>query len=386
MKRFAHRTLIALGLVGVLQSFATAQGPPPPPFDLSTWSAESYVVDNVLAPGNWNPIIFGEVVEQTDYCQPTFFVGPEMLSDGEIWGVVHIGHGLSSGSSFGFAVGFEPGDSTNPNADYVLIEWRSVNETVDFGAPSCTPQAMGTAGLSMSRVQGIPTGDEFIGHVDFDDPCSPAGNGVTELARATTLGSNGYGVVESYRFTIRFDGQNLEVRVAELFGGNFEFELDVPVTLNSTRLSCFAFREPRVTFGSFTNHCVARTHFFGQGAGGLAGEPEVRLGDYPSLGTDVPIILENPQGASRSAFLVVGIERTSISVFDAELLVEPMTVTPYQLPSGSTSFPVAIPPDMVICGQRAYLQLFCYDPSRVSQWAVSAGAVAQFGIEPFMPG
>lgn len=101
----------------------------------------------------------------------------------------------------GFAVGFRPGDSANSAADYLLIDWKQGDQTHDFDDTVGTPGATAYRGLAVSRVTGIPTADEFWGHVDF--PSNPNG-GVVELARAANLGNTGYLDFTTYEFRIVF--------------------------------------------------------------------------------------------------------------------------------------------------------------------------------------
>lgn len=70
----------------------------------------------------------------------------------------------------GWVVGFEKGDTTNPDAEFMLFDWKQAN------------QGSGVVGLAMSRVKGVvnPSAglEPFSGHTDA----------IHEVARATTLG------------------------------------------------------------------------------------------------------------------------------------------------------------------------------------------------------
>ena len=75
----------------------------------------------------------------------------------------------------GFVLGWEPGYSDNPNAEYLLIDWRRLDSIVDFGTfdPNggadsvCTTGGNARTGLAVSRVFGTPTRDELWQHADL---------------------------------------------------------------------------------------------------------------------------------------------------------------------------------------------------------------------------
>jgi len=84
----------------------------------------------------------------------------------------------------------------NANADYLLVDWRAENQTVNN--LDCPSPVTGLAGLALSRVQGTPSSGEFWGHLT-DASCSDGG--VTEILRARNLGSTGW--IPFNRYTVR---------------------------------------------------------------------------------------------------------------------------------------------------------------------------------------
>jgi hypothetical protein len=119
----------------------------------------------------------------------------------------------------GFVLGFEPGDSQIfSSADYLLIDWKGATQNfnfTDYGAANFfhdqTPAGSMPVGLALSRVTGSATADEMWQHVDYSE--NPSGT-ITELARATTLGSAAYNRANgSHLFDIRYTATNVTVLI-----------------------------------------------------------------------------------------------------------------------------------------------------------------------------
>lgn len=146
----------------------------------------------------------------------------------------------------GFALGFNPGDATNSSADYLLVDWKQGNQSFNFGSPSCTPGSLAPRGLAVSRVTGIPTADEFWGHVDFNSPtCSPLGAGLSQLARATTLGRTGWGDNQENTFAFEFNATSLKVFVNDVL------QIDISGSFSDGRLAFYNFSQGAVRYSGF---------------------------------------------------------------------------------------------------------------------------------------
>jgi hypothetical protein len=116
---------------------------------------------------------------------------------------------------FGFALGLQPKDTTNHQADYLLIDWKNSipGENLYKNFLSDGDGGSAEVGLALCRVKGIPTPDEFWQHVDQDVSISPKGEGLIELARANTLGSTGWAFDREYDFSFQFNETFLKVYV-----------------------------------------------------------------------------------------------------------------------------------------------------------------------------
>ncbi|HHJ34945.1 MAG TPA: PEP-CTERM sorting domain-containing protein [Gammaproteobacteria bacterium] len=232
--------LIIKGLSYALLSMGFASAAYAVPVDLNTWTAESYPAVNNFSSGTWTVSGSGSSVNQSVNGQPTFF-----YSDFNTFGSSFTGSIKVSGSDddfIGFALGFNPGDTSNSSADYLLIDWKKGNQDFNFGAPSTTPGTTASAGLAVSRVTGIPTADEFWGHTDF---VTHTGGGVSELQRAAMLGATGWTTGTTYDFTFDFGPNNLEVFV------DGALELDIMGSFSDGRFGFYNFSQADVTYAGF---------------------------------------------------------------------------------------------------------------------------------------
>lgn len=214
--------VLFLGLSLCSQINSHAQGVP---VDLSGWTAERG--------GSWvvAPDSLSVVLASGNLANLTFFYSDFELLDPEIEGGTAVIEGTitveTSGDDdyIGFALGFQPGDSTNPNADYLLIDWKQATQSYNFGGSSCTPGSTAYRGLAVSRVFGVPTLDEFWGHKNWNYSCSNRYNGVQQLTRGMTLGNVGWADLRTYTFRVEFSTTSLHVYVDGLpqisLGGAF---------------------------------------------------------------------------------------------------------------------------------------------------------------------
>lgn len=212
--------------------------------DLSLWIPESYPIAWGFPPGYWVVSPGGLSVEQRNNGQPTFFYSDFEVFNTEVEGKIQV-ITLGDNDYIGFALGFQPGDTINSNANYLLVDWKQGDQGFDFGSPSCTPGSLGLAGLAVSRVFGIPTADEFWGHVNFNSPCSDLNNGLKELARGINLGSTGWQDWVAYTFTFEFSATSLKVYV----DGNLE--IDINGVFNNGRFAFYNFSQGLVKYESY---------------------------------------------------------------------------------------------------------------------------------------
>ena len=90
--------------------------------DLHSWTAE-----HLTSAGNWVVTADGTSVTQTVNTNPSVFYGPFTAIGVRLEGVIRVD--TSGDDDFiGFVLGFQPGDFSNPNADYLLFDWKQGNQ------------------------------------------------------------------------------------------------------------------------------------------------------------------------------------------------------------------------------------------------------------------
>lgn len=226
-----------LGLVSVGQAQFT-------PVPLFTWIAESYPAVYGFPAGLWTVSSDGLSVLQRMNGQPTLFYSDFNVFNTEIEGTIQVTNW--DDDYIGFALGFQPGDTLNSSADYLLIDWKQGTQWYNFGSPSDTPGSWAYRGLAVSRVFGIPTADEFWGHVNFDHSSSDLNNGLEELARGKTLGSSGY--VDGVEYTFRFEFGESYLRI--YVNGTLEIDIE-EAFFNNGRIAFYNFSQENVNYESY---------------------------------------------------------------------------------------------------------------------------------------
>jgi len=238
------KILVTMALTGfvllVLVSVGQAQFTPVPLF---LWTAESYPAVSGFGPGLWTVSADGYSVFQSVNGQPTLFYSNFDVFNTEIEGTIQVQNG--DDDYIGFALGFQPGDTENPDADYLLIDWKKNNQWFDFQSPSHTPGSTAYRGLAVSRVFGIPTADEFWGHLNFDHPSSDLNSGLEELKRGETLGSAPWVNYESYTFRFEYTATSLKVWV------NGFLEIDITGEFNNGKIAFYNFSQANVNYESY---------------------------------------------------------------------------------------------------------------------------------------
>jgi len=171
--------------------------------DLNLWTEET------LGGGNWIVDQTGFTVLQTvNTPHGTFFYSPFEAMGAPITGQIRVETG-GDNDFVGFAIGFQPGDTTNPDAEYLLIDWKQGTQTFNF-AGNGSPGGQAPSGLAVSLVLGIPDEDELWQHEDLD----PNNDGsVTELARGINLGSTGWVDFTTYEFDFIFTENNFTGKI-----------------------------------------------------------------------------------------------------------------------------------------------------------------------------
>lgn len=220
MRYFAS---LSIATCAVLAATAPASAAPT---DLSTWTAEG--------PGNW--VLAGDhnSVTQTLNDNPTTFYSDFMAQGTRLSGTIRV-NTTSDDDYVGFVLGFDPGELASNSTDFLVIDWKQI----DQGSFGGTAQA----GLAISRVtQGLQNDSGAWWH----DPA----NGVTELARAATLGDTGWTDLTTYTFDIEFTATNVKVFV------NNALELNVNGAFSNGRFGFYNYSQQNVTYAGITDEVL----------------------------------------------------------------------------------------------------------------------------------
>ena len=232
--------VLAMFLIFHLATTASAA-----PVDLNFWNAESYSSVSGFGDGVWTVGGSGSYVDQSVNGQPTIFYSDFSALGTDVRGKVQV-RTTGDDDFIGFVLGFNPGDTTNSSADFMLVDWKQSNQYYDFGgnaATNATPGTTANAGLAVSRVTGTPSADELWGHTNF---ATNSGGGVSEETRGATLGSTGWADWVEYEFRFIYTTTNLQVFVDDILQANLNGSFP------DGKLGFYNFSQNIVRYSAFT--------------------------------------------------------------------------------------------------------------------------------------
>lgn len=191
MKQISPNVQVVLALIVIMSGYVYSQD------DLGSWQSEGYP-NGIDAPPNWQVPFDRQSVVQTTNCYPSFLVS----NTGSVFQRANFRIRINPTESidddfFGFAIGFSFGDSTNSAADYLLVDWKKVEQNFDG--------SVALAGLAISRVTGIPT-------ASFPEFWDRSGS-VQELQRAANLGMIGWQNDIEYEFEVSVSSESVVISV-----------------------------------------------------------------------------------------------------------------------------------------------------------------------------
>ncbi len=188
MKRFA------LALPFIMSAF-TAHGAL---LNLSSWQSDG--------DGVWTVDADGTLATQSKNGSPTVFYSNENMLGKTISGQMTVS-GNQDDDFVGFVLGYNAGDVNSAKTDFLLIDWKQADQT---------HSKLGTASVGMSA--SLVSGGLGYNKGAWEHKES---RGVTELARANTLGDAGWAFDVSYDFDITYTADLVEVFI----NGSKEFSL-----------------------------------------------------------------------------------------------------------------------------------------------------------------
>ncbi len=196
------------------------------PTDLSTWTAEG-------SGGNWVLAGDNNSVTQTVNGSPTVFYSDFNGQGTRLSGTIRV-NTTGDDDFIGFVLGFNGGDLSAASTDFLLIDWKQNSQSFFGFAP---------AGLAISRVAaGLGDNSGAWAH-------NPA-LGVTELARANTLGATGWVDLQTYNFDIEFTGSNVKVFVDSVL------QFDLNGTFSDGRFGFYNYSQANVTYAGISDEVL----------------------------------------------------------------------------------------------------------------------------------
>jgi hypothetical protein len=270
----------------------------------------------------------------------------------------------------GFLLGWQPGDSANATADYLVVDWKKVTQTFqDWGTAQ--------AGLAISRQTGTFTRGYGGGPIDLWSHTLNC----TELARSVNHGTTGWDFATDYFFRVLYTPSSVDVWL----DGVLEFSL--AGTFPPGRFACYNYSQSRTGFqfpipGAFT--------LYGNGCQGSSGTPYLFGPETPYVGHAIPVIVANlPPNAL--AVVVLGLSDTSwsglplpaslapLGAAGCSVLASPDVLLPATNFNGTAYMTIVLPPQVVPSSTPAFfVQSFAIDPAANTLGLVlsNAGSVA----------
>ena len=208
--------------------------------DLNDWTAEDYETNTqYCASGTWTVDSNGRAKETRGQA-PSILHGDFDAYGKRLTATVHPGN---DDDFLGFVVGFNGGDSTNADANYLLIDWKKSTQDFNFSDDSTSPGGEAKVGLRLSRVTGIPDCDEFWQHANLDGTADASG--VEELQKGVSKGDSRYDR-QNYEFAIDFGSESIEVYLDGCL------ELDLEGEFSDGRFGAYAMLHNSATFWDFS--------------------------------------------------------------------------------------------------------------------------------------
>ncbi|MCP5019810.1 MAG: DUF11 domain-containing protein, partial [Ketobacter sp.] len=304
--------------------------------DLDTWNAQHLSAQ----PGDWAVASDGSYVDQTRNSDPTVFYGPFAAIGVNLEGEVRV-KTPDDDDFLGFVLGFHPGDFGNPDADYLLIDWKQESQVADWLGGQLAHR-----GLAISRVRGVPSLAELWGHTATGDN----GTGLEQLQRGATRGDTGWAEFTTYGF--RFEASPGRVRV--FVDGTLELDVIGDFDFGSGRFGFYNYSQKLVRYKTFTTQGVAIDE------GGTA-ELEMLFSDAGIADTHIATI-DWQDGTTGAATVDEDGGSGTVSgshtyLDDADLEVE-VCVTDDDGGTGCGSLPVTVvnaPPALTVADQLAHV-------------------------------
>lgn len=162
--------------------------------DLTGWTAEGG--------GTWTVQPGDDSVVQSVNGDPTVFYSDDPNAQGTaLSGTIKV-QTTNDDDYVGFVLGYDAGELSSATADFWLIDWKQSNQFA-FSGQSFEGLALSHVSGDLSALSQAELNTDFWAHVDT----------VTEVARATNLGSTGWADQTEYLFELVFTPTLIQVWV-----------------------------------------------------------------------------------------------------------------------------------------------------------------------------
>lgn len=194
--------------------------------DLSGWIENGFKGNN--GAGTWTVQPGNDAVVQSSNGQPTVFFDSGSNDQGAaLSGTISVGSG--DDDFVGFVLGYQDGELNSANADFWLIDWKQNDQSGAFD------------GLALSHVFGDVAGGGSADPVFWEHTET-----VTEVARATNLGSTGWVDNEVNTFKLTFTDTLIEVSVNDVL------EISYAGSFTDGAFGFYNYSQAGVTYGAIT--------------------------------------------------------------------------------------------------------------------------------------
>lgn len=190
--------------------------------DLSSWTAQG-------GSSTWAVAADKNSVFQSVNGEPTVFFSGSNDRGKVLSGKIKV-ETTGDDDYIGFVLGYKSGDATSLSTNFILIDWKQIDQGGYYGC-------IAVDGLAISRVSGgLP-----------DAAASWCHSGTTtELQRATNLGSTGWLDNTEYSFDLIFTESNIQVKV------NGVTELNVNGTFADGSFGFYNYSQADVRYSALT--------------------------------------------------------------------------------------------------------------------------------------
>lgn len=285
------------------------------------------------------------------------FGGPDVRNSAFSFDLWPINLGGGSQDTGGFVMGVEPGVTSDPFANYLMVQWAGASNAF-LDDTACTPGGNAAPGLRLYRVRGVPTEDELWQGADFDLACSPEGIGLELLAEAENLGSTPWSGMPA-NFAVELGPCSLRIDV----DGVREFDLSGDFeNLSGTQLGAYSISLPVFMADYFSGPLANYASFESIGTGSMGTDrvPELTTTGCPTDGGDFELQLSpSNDGVIGLGLLAIGGTSATLplSQYMATLYTLPVAYIPITTAPGTPFVqPIQLIPDPTLVGEDFYAQ------------------------------